>query len=348
MLQRTIERSSRLARWWAELVPEAEVDTTWATPNRVVRSTPSIQLRDFGGGPPGGGTPLLIIAPEVNGSNIADYGPGQSLAQAAKAAGFGRVCVLHWRQVTQETKDRMVDDSIADLLGCVDELGGRVHALGICQGGWEAAIAASIRPDAFASLTLAGSAIDFRAGDGAITRIIDAMPPEIYEALVAAGGGVMRGEHLRGGFDAMQWFGRAFVEPLALWNHLDDPGFMARRARMHRWYRVRKDLPGPQYLAVVEELFRQNKLIKGTFEVFGEAVDLGRIICPLALVAGTRDHISLPEQTFALEEHASSEECRRFLVPGGHIGILVGGRAHRDHWPAIYGWLRASEEGLAR
>lgn len=347
MLQRTIEQSSRLVRWWAELVPGPEADTTWNTPNRVVLETPSLQLRDFGGGPPGGGSPLLIVAPEVNGSNIADYGPGQSLAAAAKVAGFGRVCVLHWRQVTTLTKDRTVDDSIEDLLRCVDALGGRAHVLGICQGGWEAAIAASIRPQAFASLTLAGSAIDFRAGEGAITRIIDAMPPEAYEALVAAGGGVMRGEYLRQGFDAMQWFNRAFVEPLALWNHLDDPDFMERRERMHRWYRVAKDLPGPQYLSVVEDLFRNNRLVKGTFAVFGEPVDLGRITCPLALVAGTKDHISLPEQTFALEEHAGSDTVRRFLVPGGHIGILVGGRAHRDHWPAIYGWLKDAERPAA-
>jgi poly(3-hydroxybutyrate) depolymerase len=340
MLQRTIEQSSRIARWWAELVPGPEVDTTWTTSNRVILETSSFQLRDFGGGAPGGGSPLLIVAPEVNGSNVADYGPGQSLVQAAKASGFGRVCVLHWAQVTEATKDRTVDDSIADVLRCVDELGARVHALGICQGGWEAAIAASIRPEAFASLTLAGSAIDFRVGDGAITRIIDSVPPEAYQSMVASGGGVMRGEVLRSGFDGMQWFNRAFVEPLAIWNHLDDPDFMERRERMQRWYRVRKDLPGPQYLAVVEDLFRHNKLIKGTFEVFGEPVDLGRITCPLALVAGSKDHISLPEQTFALEEHASSEQSRRFLVPGGHIGILVGGRAHRDHWPEIYGWLR--------
>jgi poly(3-hydroxybutyrate) depolymerase len=343
MLHRTIEQIPRLARWWAEMIPGPEVDPEWTTPNRIVLETPSLFLRDFGGGPPGGGQPLLVVAPEVNGSNLADYGEGQSLVVAAKRAGFGRVCVLHWRQVTQETCDRTVDDSILDVERCIEHLGGCVHLLGICQGGWESAIVASRKPDAVASLTLVGSAIDFRAGDGAITRLVDQVPQPVYESIVAASGGVMRGESLRTGFDGLQWFHRAFVEPLSLWNNLDDEAYMERRRRMQGWYRVRKDLPGPQYLQVVDELFRNNKLMQGTFEVLGEPVDLGRISSPVAMVAGTADHISLPEQVFALEPLVASEQTRRFLVPGGHIGILVGGKAHRDHWPEIFGWLRVAD-----
>ena len=98
MLQCTIDNVTRAARVWAELTPGPEHDVDWTTPHGVVLKTSSLTLRDFGGGAPGSEHPLLIVAPEVNGSNLADYGPGQSLVAVAKSAGFGRVCVLHWEQ----------------------------------------------------------------------------------------------------------------------------------------------------------------------------------------------------------------------------------------------------------
>ncbi|MCP4871758.1 MAG: DUF3141 domain-containing protein [Proteobacteria bacterium] len=347
MLQRTIDQSTRVARFWSELIPGPQHTPTWTTDHAVILETPSFALRDFGGGAPGSEHPLLIVAPEVNGSTLADYGPGQSLVQVGKAAGFGRVCVLHWKQVTTATCDRDVDDSIADIVTCIDALGGRAHLLGICQGGWEAAVVAAIEPDKAASLTLAGAAIDFRAGDGAITRLVDSVPPAAYRAFVAAGGGVMRGELLRAGFDNLQWIKRKLVDPIRLWDDLDDEVFLERRATMDRWYRVTKDLPGPQYLRVVEELFRHNRLIDGSFEVFGEPVDLGAVRCPTAMVAGSADHITLPEQVFAMEEHGGASVTRQFLIPGGHIGLVVGGRAQRDHWPEIFAWVLAQGEPAA-
>ncbi len=351
MLQRTITQSfglaTRAARFWNEVVPGPEHEPAWTTPHSVVLEDAAFALRDFGGGAPGSDFPLLIVAPEVNGSTLADYGPGQSLVQVAKGAGFGRVCVLHWKQITTATADRDVDDSIADIVRCIEALGGRAHLVGICQGGWESAIVAAIRPDLVASLTLAGAAIDFRAGDGAITRLVDCVPPAVYRAFVASGGGVMRGELLRFGFDNLQFVRRRLVDPLRLWNNLDNGTHLERRARMDRWYRVAKDLPGPQYLRVVEELFRGNRLIHGTFEVFGAPVDLTRVTCPIAMVAGSADHITLPEQVFAMGDVASSEQAREFLIPGGHIGLVVGSRAQRDHWPSIFEWIRDTAEVAA-
>lgn len=343
MLETAIEQIPRLARWWAEQLPEPEQEVSWTSEHQVVLETPSLALRDFGGEPGASGLPLLIVAPEVGGSNIADYGPGQSLVRAARRAGFPRVCVLHWRQVTEQTRDRTLDDSIADVCLCIETIGGRAHVLGICQGGWESAIVAALRPEIVESLALAGSAIDFRAGDGPISKMVDLVPPAVYRAFVAAGGGVMRGDLLRAGFDGMQWWSCTLVEPLQLWNHIDDGEYMERRARMHRWYRVAKDLPGPQYLKVVQELFRENRLVGGSLEVLGTRVDLARIACPVALIGGTQDHISPPEQVFALEERVASARTRRFLVPGGHIGILVGARAHRDWWPQVFAWVREEE-----
>jgi len=329
---------SQALRFAVEVTPAPEQPIAWTTDSRVLVETAHHRLREFGDG--GGDTPpLLIVAPEVNGSQLADFAPGQSLVAAMLDAGMGRVCVLEWRSATQETKDFDVEQSIDAIEDSLSRLGGG-HLLGICQGGWQSAIVAARRPDLVRTLTLAAAPIDFRAGDGVLTALVDATPPAAYAALVALGGGVMRGELLRSGFTNLKFWDRRVVDRWRLWNGLDDAEWMERRHQLGAWYHARKDLPGRAYLRIVQELFRENRLIAGTFAVHGEPVDLSRIEAPLLLVGGARDHITRPEQLFALAEHAGSPVVRQEVVDQGHIGVVVGHSALRDAWPGFAGWLR--------
>ncbi len=327
----------RVGRFSVELTPGPEQDISWHTPNTVLLERAHYRLRCFRPTEGRSDRPMLVVPPEINGSNLADYGPDQSLVRALQRGGFGAVHVLEWRTATEETKDLDVDDSVGAILDCIEHLGGRAHVIGICQGGWEAAIAAALRPGAFATLTLAAAPIDFRSPDGALTRLVDATPMAVYEALVALGGGVMRGEYLREGFTNLRFWERRVVDRFALWAHLEHAPWMERRHRMARWYHARKDLPGRAYLRAVRELFKENRLLRGTFVVQGQAVDLARIRCPLALVAGQHDHITLPHQVFAAEAAAGAERCRRWTLPAGHVGVVIK-HGLRD-WHGICGWL---------
>ena len=324
----------------------------WTTPNTVLLEHPAMQLREFwlpgeaiadrrAAAHTAGALPLLLVAPEVNGSSIADYGPSQSFVHAALTAGFGRVAVVHWRTATEAIKHHRIEDSIGAVNAAIDALGGRLHLAGICQGGWEAAIVAATRPDAVASLTAIAAAIDFEAGDASLHRLVEAVPQEVYEGFVAAGGGVMRGAYLNQGFTMLQAWDRLVVNPLRIWNGIDDPKAAEHLDRFHAWYDSLKDLPGPMYLRVVEDLFRKNLLIRGEFTLDGVPVDLARITCPVAMVAGTRDHITPPEQVFALDDACSAERTKRWAIDAGHVGVSIGRAVLRDEWPTIFAWLRA-------
>lgn len=331
----------RRVRAWAESnVAPATPELTWTTPNEVVLEHPRMQLRRFAG--EGQGTPLLLVAPEVNGATITDYGPGQSLVQAALDHGFPAVYVVHWRSSHEGIKDGTIADSVRSIEAALDHLGEPVHLAGICQGGWESALVVARHPERVLSLTLIAAAIDFRAGDGPLPGMVDALPQRAYEAMVALGGGTMRGELLNQGFDLLQAWDRMVVGPLRDWNRAFDGRYRERQDRLSRWYDSRKDLAGPMYLSVVDDLFRNNRLIKGELVLDGETepVDLARITCPLALVAGTRDHITPPEQVWALEDAGSSTEVRRWAFDAGHVGVSIGGRVLREGWPEIFAWLR--------
>jgi poly(3-hydroxybutyrate) depolymerase len=57
----------------------------------------------------------------------------------------------------------------------------------------------------------------------------------------------------------------------------------------------------------------------------------------LYLLAGTTDHITPPDQVFAIAKHVSTpaSQIRLDVTPGGHLGLFMGHQALREHWPAL-------------
>jgi pimeloyl-ACP methyl ester carboxylesterase len=68
-------------------------------------------------------------------------------------------------------KDLEIDQYLAEINVCGDDLGGRVNLVGLCQGGWMSAMYAARFPGKVACLVLAGSPIDTNAGNGPIKQM---------------------------------------------------------------------------------------------------------------------------------------------------------------------------------
>ena len=83
-----------------------------------------------------------------------------------------------------------------------------MNLIGDCQGGWLAAIYAARRPEHVNTLAIAGAPIDFHTGEPVIHAALRWLAPgdnlAFYRGLVAAGGGVLRGEHMLAGFIAIK------------------------------------------------------------------------------------------------------------------------------------------------
>ncbi|MBV9198093.1 MAG: hypothetical protein JO168_28515, partial [Solirubrobacterales bacterium] len=82
---------------------------------------------------------------------------------------------------------------------------------------------------------------------------------------------------------------------------------------------------------------RDNALIGGSLRVRGRKVDLTSLTMPLNLLAGASDHITPPDQVFAVAALASTPEHQvfRHVSTGGHLGLFMGHEALREHWPLI-------------
>ena len=327
---------------WLQLVMTRE-RPTWTTPHEIVFETPLARLRDFSLRDERGLVPTLVLPPQAgHDSCIVDYSPEQSQIGAILDAGLTRALSLDWIGATRATANASIDDYVELVDRAVEHCGGRVNLIGDCQGGWLATIYAALYPERINTLTIAGAPIDFHAGEPVIHRVLRRLSPggdlRFYESLVAADGGVLKGERMLAGFIMIQPAAE-ISRQLELLAHLDDSAYVARYREFEDWFKHTQDIPGAFYLWVVQHLFRDNSLISGSLEVRGERVDLSNLEMPLNLLAGAADHITPPDQVFALASYAGTpaEQVFRRVSTGGHLGLFMGREALREHWPPLLG-----------
>jgi polyhydroxyalkanoate depolymerase len=318
----------------------------FATPNKIVMELHTMRLRDFSRGVRDDEVPTLIDAPYAGHTAvIADFYSGQSLVQTLLANGVSRVFVTDWKSATLEMKDYDIDNYLAEINVCVDELGGRVNFVGLCQGGWISAMYAARFPHKVRSLVLAGAPIDTDAGNGPIKRMAHELPLSDYQELIVLGGGLMRGIYMLEAWKNMHPGQQYFRKYVDLYEHIDDPAYVRKEEAFESWYENPIDLPGRWYLQAVKELFKENRLVNGAFKALGKRLSLKNVTCPVYLLAGADDDITTKEQVFNAERYlgTAEEQVAKALVPGGHIGLFMGARTLHDHWPSIARWVARAE-----
>jgi poly(3-hydroxybutyrate) depolymerase len=315
-----------------------------ATHNVVRLDLRTMQLRDYSA--PGSALlPTIVVAPYAgHTAMIADFQAGQSLMQTLGANGVGPLFLTDWKSATDDMKDLEIDQYLAELNACVDDLGGRVNLVGLCQGGWMSAMLAARFPHKVERLVLAGAPIDTDAGKGPIKRMAHACPVNFYGELVAMGGGLMRGEMMLAGWKGMHPEEHYLREQVELYQHIDDPDYIRRREAFERWYENPMNLPGRWYMQAITQIFKENRLAKGKFLALGRRLDLKAITGPVYLLAGDADDITTSEQVFDAAPLLGTAPggIRQALVPGGHVGLFMGSRTLRETWPGIARWLAGS------
>jgi poly(3-hydroxybutyrate) depolymerase len=316
-----------------------------ATQNRIMLDLRTMAFRDYSA-PGTAGMPTVVDAPFAGHSAmIADYHKGQSLIETLLANGIDRVFLTDRKSATEDMKDLEIDQYLAKLNVCVDDLGGRVNLIGLCQGGWMSAMYAARFPHKVASLVLAGAPIDTDAGNGPVKRMAHTYPTAFYGELVTLGGGLMRGAIMLGGWKNMHPEEHYIKSHIDLYEHIDDPVYLKKEETFESWYENPIDLPGRWYLQAIVELFKENRLAKGSFVGLGRRLSLKDVTCPVYLLAGESDDITTREQVFDAEKYlgTSKDRIEKKLVPGGHVGLFMGSRTLKETWPAIARWLRVIE-----
>ncbi len=119
------------------------------------------------------------------------------------------------------------------------------------------------------------------------------------------------------------------------------PCLLCKEETFESWYENPIDLPGRLYLQAIVQLFKENRLAKGTFVGLGRRLELKSITCPVYLLAGDSDDITTQEQVLDAEKYLGTPNSliEKAVVPGGHVGLFMGSQTLRDTWPVIARWI---------
>jgi poly(3-hydroxybutyrate) depolymerase len=215
----------------------------WTTPNDIVLELGSVRLRRFSKAAQS--RPVLVCAPfALHAASVTDIAPGHSLVEALQAAKAGTVYVTDWRSASADAGSRAIDDYVAALNVLIDELGGTVDLIGLCQGGWMGLVYAARFPGKVRRLVLAGAPIDIAAGDSALSQLAQSTPLALFKELVALGGGRMLGRRLLHFWEPKSLDAEDIHSALQSADAIDTEEFRRLEARFREWYAWTMDLPG--------------------------------------------------------------------------------------------------------
>lgn len=285
--------------------------------------------------------PVLLVPPLMVRPYVYDLRPEHSMVRALRRAGYD-VFVVDFGVPAREDATVRLDDYVLDYmpaaLAAVRGATGRpdVSLVGYCMGGIFGLLYTSAWEDAHVrNLITIAAPIDFsRMG---LLTVLARMANDQVQALADRIGnipGQLNSQALKM-LAPVKRFTRYADLFVNLWNEEYVRGFEA----MNRWANDFIPYPRDAFKQFVREFFRENGLVNGLR--FGERVaDLRRIRCALLAFAGLDDQIATPASARVIRDLCASEDFEYVEVPGGHIGVIAGGRARTAVWDKIAAWLR--------
>jgi len=290
--------------------------------------------------------PVLICYGLVGRWTMTDLQEDRSLVRNMLNLGLD-LYVVDWGNPSRADRYLTLDDYILGYLdGCMAEISRRanvpkVNLLGVCEGGVFATAFAALEPERVNTLTLTITPIDFHAdtledrlGHGFINIWTRSLAPEDVDRLIDANGN-LPGEFMGAIFNQMSPVRSLLKYNLDLLDIVDDEQRLMNWLRMEKWIADRPDHPGEAAKQWMKDLYQQNKLVRNEWELDGRRIDLRNLRMPILNVYAKDDHIIPPATSRALSGKVGTSEYTELALPGGHVGVFVGGRSQAQFAPAV-------------
>jgi polyhydroxyalkanoate synthase len=288
--------------------------------------------------------PLLLVFALMNRPDILDLRPGHSFVEFMVSRGYD-VYLLDWGRPGLEDRNLKFDDYTLEYMPrAIRKLkvisgAEEFSLLGWCIGAILTTSYAALRPDdGLRNLILLTAPLDFSDKE-AITfaKWIDPRYFDVEKILAAFGN--MPAEMIEYGAKALKPVENYIGNYIRLWDNLDNPQIVEAWHAMHTWVTDNIPMAGATFRQLIVDLYQNNRLMEGTWELRGERVDVGRIRASLLTVIAEGDHITPSCQSETIHQKAGSRDKELFRSPGGHIGIMAGSGASSQTWPRIDAWL---------
>lgn len=314
---------------------------SWHTSNEVCFSFESMTVREFHGPKSGNSKPVLIVYSHVNLPYVIDLTEKNSLVSRLIEAGL-KVYLVDWGEINREARTRELSVYLHDYLDkSIDFIVKRtgvdqVDLIGICQGGTFSLCYASLRPEKVRKLVTMVTPVDFHAGDGVLSkwaRKIDLTPLE--ETPINIHGSVITLF-----FQSLRPF-EDMMRSIRLIQKTEKPKNLDLTALIDQWAFECPDQPGRAFAQFMSLFYQKNLLARGGLELNGHHIHLENIRSPVLNLYANLDHLVPQESSRALKFLIPDKYYREMAYDGGHVGLMVGAKAHKTILPSMAAWLSA-------
>jgi len=293
--------------------------------------------------------PFIVVDPRAgHGPGIGGFKADSEIGVAMKA---GHPCYFIGflpEPVPGQTIERIARAEaifIETVIGRHKEADGKPCVIGNCQAGWAIMILASLRPELFGPVIVAGAPLAYWAG-------VHGQYPMRYSGGLLGGSwltalssdlgaGKFDGAWLVQNFESQNPSNTLWSKQYNVYSKVDTEA--DRYLEFERWWGAHVNLNAEEIQFIVDELFIGNNLAAGRITMSdGTRVDLRNIRSPIVVFCSEGDNITPPQQAlhWILDLYADVDEIRAYgqtIVYTvhqtiGHLGIFVsGGVAKKEH-----------------
>lgn len=296
--------------------------------------------------------PVLIVYGLIGRPWMIDLQEDRSLVRNLLRQGVD-LWVVDWGHPTRAdqylTIDDYVDWYLADCIDriCVETGESAVTLMGICEGGVFSALFAAQHPERVKTLITTVTPIDFHGdlkdsepGHGFVNLWTRNLADADIEGLIDSYGN-LPGEIMSAVFQMMTPVKTMTKYSLDLLDLAEDEDRLMTFLRMEKWLADRPHHPGAAARQWLIELYKENRLVRGEFELSGKRIDLIRLTMPILNIFAQQDHIVPPPCSQALGDHVGTTDYSELALPCGHVGVFVGEKSQKVVGAGVAEWLLA-------
>jgi poly[(R)-3-hydroxyalkanoate] polymerase subunit PhaC len=335
--------------WWANWnnnFIEPARDTFWRTPSYKLAELEKYSLFRYKSntttttGKTRNQAPLLIVYAFINRHYILDLIPEVSVVRNLLRQGFD-IYTTDWGTPSAYDKDLTIGHFVNSYMDRSVDLiretakSDRVSLFGYCWGGDLVLMYAALHPEKVKNVITIATPGDFSVDDTLLSIWTKNMN---VEALLDAFGNapaimLNAAFELRNPIENIHKYPHFFEQPHGLESTLE---FFATET----WLYDSPPVIGEIYREFVKYCYQQNLFINNKMRVDGHLVDLKDVKTPYLNVVAQKDDLVAPASSTALNTVVGSNDKSIIEFPSGHVGLIMGHRAHKEVWPKVGYWLK--------
>ena len=284
-------------------------------------------------------TPLLVVYSLINRHYILDLLPKSSVIKNLQSQGFD-IYATDWGTPASYDKDLTLasyaEEYVENAVEKIKELTGsqKVSLFGYCWGGLFALIYSATNQDSVKNLILHATPVDIEKQKTIIENWAAHLNADnLIDTFGNVPGWLLNfAFFLRNPIETTLKYPRYFSEPRTLDEIMQ---FFA----IETWLYDSTPIIGEVYREIVDQIYRQNLLIKNKMKVGSDIINLKNITIPVLDIVGTTDDLVPPSSSKSIMDAIGSTDKKLIEFPTGHVGLCISPIAHEKLWPEVGAWL---------